>query len=438
MAANIVRVKLPQEDCTAELMYRVSKPVISNFNTSFNNDPSNYPFNGWVKLVVLNGKLYAFFASGYGYSIAEYNTTTSTFGAAFEIPTLTYNCQVAFSSSKIYFYSGRTKANSTVWSNVLYEFDPSTQAMRTVSTNNVGPVREYGVACVVGNKFYAFSGQNNFTSGYVVDFSECNIDTGVWTARSTTPHKRDGGSMLAVGTDLYLFGSSGIDQWANSFILWKFDTLTFTWTNVTTAATMSSGSQLFYFNGDMYLHGNEYDTHKMMKFVPGTSSFVDVSTSLFTGPYEVNVLNSVVEFGGELWYKGTMDKHYNNGPAFDAVGKLDLIAHTLTIINSRLCAGAMQVTATAFKCNPTNPPDQVRFRLIGDNLPGGQVEFTQPFLTNWESYGAGLRYDNVSLPATVVLVEDAEFIQIAYKSVLSDWSAWSDIYPTPVVEPPPS
>eukprot|EP00986_Skeletonema_menzelii_P007805 scaffold3105_cov213-Skeletonema_menzelii.AAC.7 len=117
---------------------------------------------------------------------------------------------------------------------------PTTTTTGTGSSSTP-PSRVAHAQAAVGNSIYIFGGRNGIEMGEnaMNDMWMLQIDeneertTANWTqinASSSIPSARSFHKMIAIGTNLYMFGGCGADGRLND--LWKFDTLTYKWTQL--------------------------------------------------------------------------------------------------------------------------------------------------------------------------------------------------------------
>lgn len=114
----------------------------------------------------------------------------------------------------------------------------------TKNTSSTPPSRVAHAQAAVGNTIYVFGGRNGIEMGEnaMNDMWMLEIDENDGTARPTAnwtqinasssniPSARSFHKMIAIGTNLYMFGGCGADGRLND--LWKFDTLTYKWTEL--------------------------------------------------------------------------------------------------------------------------------------------------------------------------------------------------------------
>ena len=119
---------------------------------------------------------------------------------------------------------------------------PTTTTTGTGSSSTP-PSRVAHAQAAVGNSIYIFGGRNGIEMGEnaMNDMWMLQIDeneertTANWTqinasSSSSIPSARSFHKMIAIGTNLYMFGGCGADGRLND--LWKFDTLTYKWTQL--------------------------------------------------------------------------------------------------------------------------------------------------------------------------------------------------------------
>lgn len=441
MSSSTIKVKLPFERCSAGILYTVAKPNVADFNTSLYTKPSNYlTEQGYAirQIFKLNGSLYNLYGVGTpSYFLRKYDHATTTWGAPITIPNLpVYNCMIAASETgtndAIYFYGGQLSANSS-YVNSLYKYDVTTNTTTLIGSG--GTARVFGCAAVSsdGTKFFAFSGRAGGAN--IAAFTECTIGTNTWVNRATTPDPRQGGSLISVGTNLYLYGATNIISTSNGKKLYLYNTITNVWEFVADAPTNASLSATLFKNDTTLYLSSFIETESLYKVMHSIDTVAKTFTEIIgTDPnlFDTTIMNSSIDsicyFNNQFWFTGYTSTVTNNDIGGSLYGTLDLTNHTNNIVYSDLGFLEMHLTSSIIEIIPIgDTPDKIRYQFYDSamtDLGIHEYPITQGQTVNATSY-------TYVVQAPIVIKSDIiASLKISFKSLTSDWSPWSNLYTT--------
>lgn len=438
MLTTILKVTLPQKKCVTSISTIVSAPTISSVNVWQEDDETlnHYPGISLKKFLNFNENCFAFMyytGSASDPTIATINPVTKVFGE-YEVITLpTYSPTPVVGTSKLYFYGGKLRSNST-YSNRLFEYDPVTKVVTEKGTGS-GTARWDGCGCQIGNKILNFSGYNG---SYVAAFTEYDLDTNTFTNRPTTPAARMGGSMITFNGLGYLVGATGIGSDVEARKIWSYSTTTNTWTNTTHVlpADMDLGSQWVIINNELYLFSTSETSSdvvpNMYKYDPGTG-LTKVFGEGLTPALSANNLGIIKALGymnGQIWAFGYLMSWYNGQPASDFYGFVDLANNSVIYDSYPVGVLRHEIRTTPIQTNRPDDPELVRFKLfgVGEGIPAdpGYVIVETPFTEKLRIEDPYVYY-TLTQPFTIP-TDSLISYQIAYKSVNSEWGPWSNRY----------
>lgn len=183
------------------------------------------------KAVYLDGNIYI--TSGTDIFL-KYNISSDTFTRLTNPPFIissTRNYCLAAADGNLYVFGYYNSSNSTVYRDAYrYNVDNDTYTSIAAGSRMITSSDGPGAAVTIGNNIYIFC--NSYATKY-------DVDNDTYTALANIPFSTSNGPQFAIayGTNIYLFGDANND---NGKLAYKYNTLTDTWTQLT------SNSYMFY------------------------------------------------------------------------------------------------------------------------------------------------------------------------------------------------
>ena len=165
-----------------------------------------------------------------------------------------------------------------------------------------------GSAVAIGTDIYLFGGHNsNYTSAmeYAYKYS---TSTGIYTKLKKLPYIYGfyNGSAVAIGTDIYLFGSSSSSTYA-----YKYSTITDTYTRLTdipynfyNGAAVAIGTYIYLFGGYFSTTSTSYS-----KYAYKYSTTTDTYTKLTNIPFDFS-FGAAVTIGTDIYLFGSSNANH--------------------------------------------------------------------------------------------------------------------------------
>lgn len=183
----------------------------------------------------LNGKIYviggAKIQNGSSVSLSSvevYDTQSHSVSSAQNLPTALRGASAVSANGKIYVLGGKT---SSSFSNLVYEYDPSSNSWSSYSTAPFAAAYGGAIYSSSTNKIYYFgglTGQPNSSSNYLGKAYSLNLSNGNWESLSNMPFKTSNFATLYNPSDgrAYLVGGLWYDSSLNEEIPY-FDIMVF-------------------------------------------------------------------------------------------------------------------------------------------------------------------------------------------------------------------
>eukprot|EP00163_Fabomonas_tropica_P003432 TRINITY_DN1292_c1_g1_i9.p1 TRINITY_DN1292_c1_g1~~TRINITY_DN1292_c1_g1_i9.p1 ORF type:complete len:504 (+),score=67.08 TRINITY_DN1292_c1_g1_i9:470-1981(+) len=143
-----------------------------------------------------------------------------------------WSASASYSGGSFWYFGGQKKGNSDDPVNELYEYDIGTETFtQKLNASSPWPPARVGHAQFADERFlYIFGGTDFETGVYYDDLWRYEFSSNSWTQitprSSTAPSARQGGSLVILDTDIFLFGGEYTDSGGTqtSFNeLWTFD-----------------------------------------------------------------------------------------------------------------------------------------------------------------------------------------------------------------------
>lgn len=217
------------------------------------------------KAVYLDGNIYI--TSGRD-TFLKYNISSDTFTKLTNPPFITSSIRnycLAAANGNLYVFGYYNSSNSTVYRNAYrYNIASDTYTSITTGSRMVTSSDGPGAAVTIGNNIYIFC--DNYATKY-------DVDNDTYTALANIPFSTSYGPQFAIayGTNIYLFGDANND---NGKLAYKYNTLTDTWTQLTSNSYMFCQGSVVQVENKVLLIGG-YNSKKTVKGMQLVSKIYD-------------------------------------------------------------------------------------------------------------------------------------------------------------------
>lgn len=233
-----------------------------------------------------------------------------------------------------------TKEGLWLQTNVQYD-NVSISPIPTHTIWNSRPTMPFnymnGVGAIVGDYLYLFGG--DYSSSTLNHVYKYNLKNDTYTQLSNMPFKTAYCPGIAIGTDIYIFGSY------NSTLFYKFDTTTETYTNLANLPAYLSGSVVANVGDYIYVTGGEKLITKMYKYSISNNTW----TRLSDAPYQL-MTTSMFAYGTDIYMVSSAVYSSSGSYAIPNNYVFDTITETFRMLPSSSPEG-FRVTKTHVKDN---------------------------------------------------------------------------------------
>lgn len=185
-----------------------------------------------------------------------------------------------------------TKEGLWLQTNVQYD-NVSISPIPTLTIHNARPTMPFnymnGVGAIVGDYLYLFGG--DASSSTLNHAYKYNLKDDTYSQLANMPFKTAYCPGIVIGTDIYIFGSY------NSTLFYKFDTITETYTKLTSSPAYLSGSVVANVGDYIYVTGGEKLIKKMYKYSISNNTWTKISVD---APYQL-MTTSMFVYGTDIY-----------------------------------------------------------------------------------------------------------------------------------------
>lgn len=217
-----------------------------------------------------------FISAGYS-PMTKYDTVTGEYTSKTNMPFIFYSDPIALVGTDIYMFG--TDYTGDILSKGVAKYSIVTDTY-TIITNDILPY-DFFECAVVGTDVYLFGGSRNVYGAVHKDIYKYDTNTGILTKMASLPREVRV-IPVTVGTDIYLFQNESRIVYA-----YKYDTLTNTITSISVptttdyrsaenAAVVAVGSDIYFF-GSSYMYYN-----RAFKYSTVTDEYISLADLPFT------------------------------------------------------------------------------------------------------------------------------------------------------------
>ena len=244
----------------------------------------------------------------------KYNTLTDTYTQLTNIPYDFYRGAVVAIGTDIYLFGSLNNLNNN------YKYNTLTDTYTQLT--DIPYDFSNGTAVVIGTDIYLFGSYDNNSGSLdnVTKNYKYNTLTDTYTQLTNIPYAFYGGSAVAIGTDIYLFGSASSGDYRKAY---KYNTLTDTYTQLTNIPYDFYGGVAVSINSieEIYLLGSSLNVNKIGIFELKSIEYEDNQIVITQGTptYLTKILpnnSNLTYYFNDAWIYTDQDGLIQNIPTY--------------------------------------------------------------------------------------------------------------------------